>query len=75
MWAAGVADVPLHTVQVKTDLVLKPEALDRVERRIRELQSERKLLLRTAELDASTATDLQGVRPDTLLETELDQCH
>lgn len=47
-------------MQVKTDLVLKPEALDRVERRIRELQKERKLLLRTAELDAATATELQG---------------
>lgn len=47
-------------MQVKTDLVLKPEALDRVERRIRELQKERKLLLRTAELDAATATDLEG---------------
>ncbi|KAF6253273.1 P-loop containing nucleoside triphosphate hydrolase protein [Scenedesmus sp. NREL 46B-D3] len=50
--------------KVKTDLVLKPEALDRAERRIRQLQGERKVLLRVAELDSSAAADLEGLEAE-----------
>ncbi|WIA41731.1 hypothetical protein OEZ86_009074 [Tetradesmus obliquus] len=50
--------------KVKTDLVLKPEALDRAERRIRQLQAERKVLLRVAELDSSAAADLEALEAE-----------
>lgn len=47
--------------KVKTDLVLKPEALDKTERRIRQLESERKALQRAAELDKTAAADLAAL--------------
>ncbi|KAF8056728.1 clpB2 [Scenedesmus sp. PABB004] len=56
--------------KVKTDLVLKPEALDRAERRMRQLQTERKLLQRTAELDAGAAADLEALEEELARLTE-----
>lgn len=46
------------TAKVHMEAALKPEALDRVERKIRELEGERKLLARGARQDKSDAAEL-----------------
>lgn len=46
---------------MRTDLALKPEALDRAERRIRQLVSERRLLVRMAGLDGNAAAELAAL--------------
>jgi len=52
------------SARVKMEKTIKPEVLDRLERRIRDLESERKLLRRTAGLDRNDAEALAALEEE-----------